>query len=122
MPDCTCTTHQPRERTVMEHDFRDVLRKAASYVEQGWCQYALARDEKGDEWSLIDLEAEGKRPASVCMQGSLDLAAMELTVSDDVRHEAFRAARAAIGFTFLHESVEDLIGPRGRLVEGIRFS
>lgn len=58
----------------MTHDYRDVLLKAASIVEQGWCQGSAYRNAKGDPCAWDEAVAS-------CAAGALTRAAIE--ESDD---------------------------------------
>lgn len=60
-----------------QHDWRDVLIKAASLVEQGWCQGHLYLNDDGEPFSFgLDFE---RRPDKVCLEGALRVAALDLT-------------------------------------------
>lgn len=68
----------------MSHDYRDVLLKAASIVEEGWCQ--------GHSWEgdgLVDISwvqvlhlRKGGKPVKSCMLGAVTLAVHDLTGLD----------------------------------------
>ena len=58
----------------MEHDYRDVLRKAASYVEQGWCQNSFTDRVGNDYESLTEFEGSTRW----CLLGAIKQSAYDM--------------------------------------------
>ena len=56
-----------------EHDWRDVLLKAASIVEEGWCQGHLHRNKDGD------VTYSGEQAARSCAAGAIARASDQLS-------------------------------------------
>lgn len=102
-----------------DHDYRDVLLKAASLVEEGWCQgnwyyldnaYLCEYEECGSSHLVNDPMpeevAEGRRPEKVCLEGAIRLAAYDLT--DDPESLQFGASTQLV--TDSDQKIAHLLG------------